>query len=96
MGQKVHPYGFRVGTLYGWQSNWFAEKNYAQRADHQLVAAFETVTHRDQERSSLVTSLFLVNRRKYSIKQVVSFSNRSSGFDRDLGMRLFHWSIRQL
>ena len=24
MGQKVHPYGFRVGTLYGWQSNWFA------------------------------------------------------------------------
>ncbi len=30
MGQKVHPYGFRVGTLYGWQSNWFAEKKYAQ------------------------------------------------------------------
>ena len=29
MGQKVHPYGFRIGTLYGWQSNWFAEKNYA-------------------------------------------------------------------
>ena len=31
MGQKVHPYGFRVGTLYGWQSNWFAEKNYAEQ-----------------------------------------------------------------
>ena len=28
MGQKVHPYGFRLGTLYGWQSNWFAERNY--------------------------------------------------------------------
>ena len=29
MGQKVHPYGFRLGTLYGWQSNWFADKHYA-------------------------------------------------------------------
>jgi small subunit ribosomal protein S3 len=28
VGQKVHPYGFRIGTLYGWQSNWFAEKHY--------------------------------------------------------------------
>ena len=31
MGQKVHPYGFRLGTLYGWQSNWFAERNYAEQ-----------------------------------------------------------------
>ncbi len=31
MGQKVHPYGFRIGTLYGWQSNWFAEKHYADQ-----------------------------------------------------------------
>ena len=23
MGQKVHPYGFRLGTLYGWKSTWF-------------------------------------------------------------------------
>ena len=31
MGQKVHPYGFRIGTLYGWQSNWFAERRYAEQ-----------------------------------------------------------------
>jgi len=31
VGQKVHPYGFRIGTLYGWQSNWFAERRYADR-----------------------------------------------------------------
>jgi small subunit ribosomal protein S3 len=31
VGQKVHPYGFRLGTLYGWQSNWFAEKRYAEQ-----------------------------------------------------------------
>ena len=31
MGQKVHPYGFRIGTLYGWQSNWFAERGYSKQ-----------------------------------------------------------------
>ncbi|MCX6816928.1 MAG: 30S ribosomal protein S3 [Candidatus Beckwithbacteria bacterium] len=25
MGQKVNPLGFRLGKLYGWVSNWFAE-----------------------------------------------------------------------
>ena len=38
MGQKVHPYGFRLGTLYGWKSNWFAERGYGARVleDNQL------------------------------------------------------------
>jgi len=31
VGQKIHPYGFRLGTIYGWQSNWFAEKAYGQQ-----------------------------------------------------------------
>ena len=30
MGQKVHPYGFRLGVLNGWQSNWFAERGFAK------------------------------------------------------------------
>lgn len=41
MGQKVHPYGFRLGTLYGWQSNWFAGKRYATQLHEDLkVRAF--------------------------------------------------------
>lgn len=28
MGQKVHPIGFRVGITTGWDSRWYAEKNY--------------------------------------------------------------------
>jgi small subunit ribosomal protein S3 len=31
VGQKVHPYGFRLGTLYGWKSNWFGERRYADQ-----------------------------------------------------------------
>jgi len=29
MGQKVHPYGFRLGYIKTWQSNWYAKDNYA-------------------------------------------------------------------
>jgi small subunit ribosomal protein S3 len=29
MGQKVHPKGFRLGVIEGWESRWFAEKEYA-------------------------------------------------------------------
>lgn len=30
MGQKVHPYGFRVGFNKTWRSRWYAEKKYAE------------------------------------------------------------------
>ena len=39
MGQKVHPYGFRLGTIYGWQSNWFAERRYSEQL-HEDVKTF--------------------------------------------------------
>jgi small subunit ribosomal protein S3 len=37
VGQKVHPYGFRLGTLYGWQSNWFAERRYGDQLHEDIV-----------------------------------------------------------
>lgn len=30
MGQKVHPYGFRIGVNKTWRSRWYAEKKYAE------------------------------------------------------------------
>ncbi len=30
MGQKVHPTGFRLGVLKGWDSKWFATKDYSK------------------------------------------------------------------
>jgi small subunit ribosomal protein S3 len=36
VGQKVHPYGFRIGILNGWQSNWFAERGYARMLHEDL------------------------------------------------------------
>src|SRR3990167_9804629 len=31
MGQKVNPIGFRLGPLYSWRSNWFAEGKQYQK-----------------------------------------------------------------
>ena len=28
MGQKVNPHGLRVGVIKGWESNWYADKDY--------------------------------------------------------------------
>lgn len=30
MGQKVHPYGFRLGINKPWKSNWYAKKDFAE------------------------------------------------------------------
>ena len=30
MGHKVHPYGFRLGVIYPWKSNWYAKRDYAE------------------------------------------------------------------
>ena len=37
MGQKVHPHGFRLGYIYGWQSRWFAEKSYTELLHEDLT-----------------------------------------------------------
>jgi len=30
MGQKVHPYGFRLGIIRDWQSRWYADREYRE------------------------------------------------------------------
>ncbi len=31
MGQKVHPFGFRLGVFEDWHAHWFAKKNYGEQ-----------------------------------------------------------------
>jgi len=47
VGQKVHPYGFRLGVIYPWKSNW-----YANRRDY-IEALHEDVWIRKHIRSRL-------------------------------------------
>ena len=43
MGQKVHPYGFRLGITRDWSAKWYAEKNYTRflQSDLKLRRAIE-------------------------------------------------------
>jgi small subunit ribosomal protein S3 len=60
MGQKVHPYGFRVGYNKDWHSHWFAKREYAQflAEDLQLKSELKRkfagggVSHIDIERAA--------------------------------------------
>ena len=37
VGQKVHPYGFRLGVIYDWKSRWFANRDYADLLQEDLA-----------------------------------------------------------
>jgi small subunit ribosomal protein S3 len=37
VGQKVHPYGFRIGFNKTWRSRWYAEKKYAELLHEDLT-----------------------------------------------------------
>ena len=45
MGQKVHPYGFRLGFIKDWNSRWYAEKDYADFL-HEDLAIREAIKKR--------------------------------------------------
>jgi small subunit ribosomal protein S3 len=38
MGQKIHPYGLRLGIITDWKSRWYSEKDYAMQVneDHKI------------------------------------------------------------
>ena len=44
MGHKVHPFGFRIGTIRNWQAKWYAEKDYVEflKEDMKLRQAIQS------------------------------------------------------
>src|SRR5258708_16466878 len=60
MGQKVHPYGFRLGYNKDWHSHWFAKKQYGDFLIEDLKLKAELkrrftgagVSHVDVERAA--------------------------------------------
>ena len=48
MGQKVHPYGFRLGYNKTWVSNWYAKKGYSEQLFEDMALrkhVFKTLAH---------------------------------------------------
>ena len=48
MGHKVHPIGFRLGVIFGWQSKWYADRHYRDLIHEDLtIRNFIAKTMRD-------------------------------------------------
>ena len=54
MGQKVHPYGFRLGVTKTWRSRWFSKQDYAKLL-HEDLALKESL--RDRLKAAGVSSI---------------------------------------
>ena len=72
MGQKVHPYGFRVGYIYDWKSRWFAKKDVFAK---QLYEDFKIKKYIKKALSSAAVSKVEVERASDKIR-VLIFSAR--------------------
>jgi len=67
MGQKVHPYGFRLGYIRGWHSNWYAKDGYAA-ALHEDLAIRKYI---EQEMKGASVSKIEISRTSDQIKVTV-------------------------
>ncbi len=44
MGHKIHPTGFRVGVIYGWQSKWYSDRGYTRLLHEDLAIRRKIMT----------------------------------------------------
>ena len=53
MGQKVHPFGFRLGFNKTWRSRWYSDKDYAKLL-HEDLGLRQSLKKRFSDRKSVV------------------------------------------
>ena len=70
MGQKTHPYGFRLGYNKGWKSRWFAKKDYADLLHEDVKLRAQL---RDRLRSAGIDSIDIEPTRIYNIEDARQF-----------------------
>jgi len=84
MGQKVHPAGFRVGVTQGWQSTWYADKDYGRyvEEDYQIRKYVKTklasagVAKVSIERAANKAKVFI-----HAAKPGIVLGKRATGLD---------------
>jgi small subunit ribosomal protein S3 len=84
MGQKVHPIGFRVGVTTGWDSKWFADKDYSRF----LAEDLKIRQHVKRKLSSAGVSRILIERAAnkakvyiHAAKPGIILGKRATGLD---------------
>ena len=85
MGQKVHPYGFRLGYIKSWHSNWYAKENYADTLHEDLgvrryldkVLKSAGVSRTDIERTSDQIKVTV-----YTARPGIAIGKKGTGIDK--------------
>jgi len=84
MGQKVHPIGFRVGITTGWDSKWYADKDYGRFVEEDLRIRAYVKDKLNQAGVSRVLIERAANKAKvyiHAAKPGVILGKRATGLD---------------
>ena len=84
MGQKVHPVGFRVGVTTGWQSKWFADRDYQRYLEEDLRIRKHVKTKLSSAGISQVLIERAANKAKvfiHAAKPGIILGKRATGLD---------------
>ncbi len=85
MGQKVHPYGFRLGYIKGWHSNWYAKNNYGNTLQEDLkIREYikKNLSNAAIARTEITRTSDQVKVTVYSAKPGVAIGKKGAGIDK--------------
>jgi small subunit ribosomal protein S3 len=85
MGQKVHPYGFRLGYIKGWHSNWYSKNNYADilKEDIAIRKYIEkNLSNASIAKTEITRTSDQVKVTVYSAKPGVAIGKKGAGIDK--------------
>lgn len=85
MGQKVHPYGFRLGYIKDWHSNWYAKDNYGSTLQEDLkIRAYieKNLANAAIAKTEITRTSDQVKVTVFSAKPGVAIGKKGAGIDK--------------
>jgi len=85
MGQKVHPYGFRLGYIKDWHSNWYSKENYGATLQEDIKIRAYVDKHLENAsiaKTEITRTLDQVKVTVYSAKPGVAIGKKGAGIDK--------------
>lgn len=85
MGQKVHPYGFRLGYIKGWHSNWYSKDNYGAMLQEDLMIRDyinKNLSSSGIAKTEITRTSDQVKITVYSAKPGVTIGKKGTGIDK--------------
>lgn len=85
MGQKVHPYGFRLGYIKGWHSSWYSKDNYGETLQEDLKIrqyVSKNLKNAAIAKTEITRTSDQVKVTVYSAKPGVAIGKKGAGIDK--------------